>query len=61
MKAYTVSTLLLFISFCGIAQQNDLLPNSLFYIHSICSIDSTFGNIFIYDTIDVETTADIRY
>lgn len=61
MKAFSISTFLVFLSFCGIAQQNDLLPNSLFYIHSICSIDSTFGNIFIYDTIDVETTADIPY
>lgn len=62
MKAFTISTFLLFLSLCVIAQQkNDFLPNSLFYIHSICSIDSTFGNIFIYDTIDVEKTADIPY
>jgi len=62
MKAITISTFLVFLSFCVIAQQkNDFLPNSLFYIHSICSIDSTFGNIFIYDTIDVEMTADIPY
>lgn len=59
MKAITISTFLVFLSFCVIAQQNDLLPKAVYSKNSVCSIDSTHTNT--YDTITVSNGLEKLY
>ncbi|HPH15831.1 MAG TPA: hypothetical protein PK029_01575 [Bacteroidales bacterium] len=46
MKAFSISTFLVFLSFCVIGQNNDLLPKAL-RLYSFISIDSSYSNKII--------------